>query len=132
MKVRDLTLDPVVEAEPEEAVADAADRMRFYEVGSLAVVDDGVLVGIITERDLARSVAERADPARYAVRAYMTPEPVTIDIDADVVEAGQLMLSVGVRHLPVMAGTHLAGMVSARDLLTIEIDKEVADLAHAS
>jgi CBS domain-containing protein len=121
MKVRELELAPVVATDPDESIADAADRMRFYEVGSLAVLEHGSLVAIITERDIAWLVADRSDPDRLSVRFYMTSEPVTIDADADVREAGALMLGIGVRHLPVMDGERLVGMVSVRDVLMAEL-----------
>lgn len=121
MKVRELELAPVVATDPDESIADAADRMRFYEVGSLAVLEQGSLVAIITERDVTRLVADRADPNRLAVRFYMTSEPVTIEVEADVREAGALMLGIGVRHLPVMDGERLVGMVSVRDVLMAEL-----------
>ena len=125
MKVRDLHAEPVEATSPGESLADAADRMRFYDIGALAVLERGEPVAIITERDLARAVADRVDPARTPVLSYMTPEPVTISADADVVEAGVLMMALGVRHLPVIDCGTIAGMVSIRDVLG-------AELAHAA
>jgi CBS domain-containing protein len=121
MKIRELELAPIVATDPDESIADAADRMRFYDVGSLVVLDEGSMVAIITERDITKLVAERADPNRLPVRFYMTSEPITIDADADVRDAGALMLGIDVRHLPVMDGDRLAGMVSVRDVLMAEL-----------
>lgn len=125
MKVRDLELEPVAATSAEESIADAADRMRFFDIGSLAVMDGDALVGILTERDLARAVADRSD-SELPVRAYMTSDPTTIGADADVVEAGALMLALGTRHLPVKESTRVIGMVSVRDLLLVEIRRETA------
>lgn len=121
MKVRELELQPVIGTDPDEPLADAADRMRFYEVGSLVVLEHGVMVAIITERDLARAVADRSDPDRTSVRFYMTSQPSTVRSDSEVHEAADLMLGLGVRHLPVMDGERIAGMISVRDLLSAEL-----------
>ena len=121
MKVRELQLEILRVADPTESLLDAAGRMRFFEIGSLAVLERGEHVAIITERDLARAVADGVDPDQTMVASYMTPGPVTISVDADIVEAGVLMMTIGVRHLPVTDGGMLIGMVSARDLLGAEL-----------
>lgn len=119
MKVRDLKMEPLIVADPDEPLAAVADRMRFHEVGSLAVMESGAFVGIITERDLARSMADRSDPERITVRVYMTVRPMVVSAHADIEEAMLLMDALGTRHLPVIDKGKLAGMISMRDLLRV-------------
>lgn len=119
MKVRDLHLQPVLAADPDESLAVVADRMRFFEVGSLIVLESGKPVGIITERDLARAVADRSDPDRITVRFYMTARPMIVSADADIREARLLMEAIGTRHLPVVDKGKLAGLISMRDLMRV-------------
>ncbi len=126
MEVRTLAKHEVVSAAPHDSLIDAASRMQFNEVGSLAVMDGDALIGIITERDVVRAVADGVDPATTAVVGYMTPEPVTIPEWADVTEAAATMLRVGARHLPVVDGGRVIGMVSARDLLELEAESGYA------
>ncbi|HEX6262038.1 MAG TPA: CBS domain-containing protein, partial [Actinomycetota bacterium] len=99
---------------------DAAGRMQYQEIGSLAVLEHGKLVGILTERDLARALADGVDPAETPVAAYMTEEPVTVTPEADAASVAATMLDLGVRHIPVVEGGQVIGMVSSRDLLSLE------------
>lgn len=120
MKVRALYRPEVLIAGSEESLMDVAGRMQYQEVGSLAVMEHGRLVGIITERDLTRALADGVDIAETRVEGYMTREPVTVSPETDAADVARTMLDLGVRHLPVMEEGRLVGMVSARDLLTLE------------
>jgi CBS domain-containing protein len=82
------------------------------------VLEDGALVGIFTERDVLRAFDQmHADPARVSPMSKgMTWDPLTIDPNATVGEAMDRMLDGGFRHLPVMDGGTLVGIVSMRDL----------------
>ena len=117
MKVRAACSSSVVSAEANEPLLEVASRMGFDEVGSVVVFEHGQFVGIITERDIVRAMADGADPDETAARDYMTEDPVIVDIDDDLERAIEEMVAMGVRHLPVMAGGHVVGMLSARDLL---------------
>jgi CBS domain-containing protein len=107
----------VVAAAGDEVLADAAARMHDHRVGSLAVLAGGELVGIFTERDLARAIAWGADPKVTRVAEYMTTEPVSVGLDTDVREVALAMLELECRHLPVVEAGAVVGMVSIRDLL---------------
>jgi CBS domain-containing protein len=120
MKVRALYRPEVVSADPDEALADAAGRMQYQEIGSLAVMEHGRLIGILTERDLARALADGIDAFETPVRSYMTEEPLTVTPETDAGKVAATMLEQGVRHLPVLEGGLVVGMVSARDLLSLE------------
>lgn len=122
MKVRALCRHEVTTADPNDSLADVASRMQYDEVGALAVFEDESLVGIVTERDLVRALADGVDPAETPVSAYMTADPVTIDEDAEAAEAATFMIRVGARHLPVVDAGRVVGMISARDLLDLEAE----------
>ena len=119
ISVRTMMSTPLVTVEPVAYLAQASRAMATAEAGSALVMDAGSLVGIFTERDIMRALADSAsaDTARVApVTAWMTPDPVTVSGDATVGEALDLMLSGGFRHLPVMDGDDVVGIVSMRDL----------------
>jgi CBS domain-containing protein len=102
---------------PEETLLTAAKRMRQYDVSALPVYRGRRLTGIVTERDIVSAIAEGADPATGWVADYMTQRPTTADPEEDVQVAARRMAELGVRHLPVVDGGHLVGVLSMRDLL---------------
>jgi CBS domain-containing protein len=101
----------------EATLAEAADRMVERGVDCLAVVDGRKLVGIITEHDVVVAVAESSDADDEIVTAWMSEAPDTFDPGVSVAEAIQWLMQTGYRHLPVMGGGELLGVVSIRDLL---------------
>ena len=100
-----------------EPLANAASRMRFNDVGCVPVIDNGRLEGILTERDLARAVADGIDPQTALVADYMSLEPIVVQADATVGEATRVMIDAGIRHLPVLEGGRMVGVMSMRDIL---------------
>ncbi len=102
---------------PDTSLFVAAESLIENGIGSLAVVDGRELAGIFTERDLVRATAEGIDPHEATVREWMTTAPDTIGPEVDVDEAAAWLLEMGYRHLPVMEGDELLGIVSIRDLL---------------
>ena len=108
-----------VVATHEEPLVAVAARMRFNDVGCAAVVDeDNVLVGIITERDVVRAVADGADIEKTPAHDYMTSDPTVAAPETEIREAARIMLDLGVRHLPVVTPDgRLIGLASVRDLL---------------
>jgi len=121
-KVRDvMTRDPVT-VRPDDTVWDAVVKMDELGIGALPVVDDeGRLVGIFTERDLLRRVvAKRRDPERTLIREVMTPDPVYATPDDTLEDAKRLMARVKSRHLPIVEGGRLVGIISIRDIEFVE------------
>lgn len=118
MDVLALYQAPVRWTGPDESLFEAADRMAFYEVGSLAVMEHGRLVGIITERDLVHAIDEEVNLYVTRVADYMSGEPVSISPEDDLADAIRVMVTLGVRHLPVIEHGAVVGMISVRDLLT--------------
>lgn len=102
---------------PEASLGDAAEVLVADGVGSLGVVSDRQLIGIITERDLIRAIAAGVDPENEVVSAWMADAPDTFSPDVEVEEAGRWLLEVGYRHMPVMEDGELLGIVSIRDIL---------------
>ncbi|AWB24501.1 CBS domain-containing protein [Methylobacterium currus] len=98
-------------------IASVCHRLRDYGVGALVVMEARRLVGIITERDIAvRVVAGHRDPLVTLVREVMTRDPQTIAAEASLADAHRLMIAGGFRHLPVLRGDHVVGVVSLRDI----------------
>jgi CBS domain-containing protein len=124
MDVNTIYRDEVFAITGPDTLEEAARRMRTNEVGSLVVMDDRRCVGIITERDLTRAIADGEDPRRSDVAGYMTIRPITVTPETGIREAAAEMLETEVRHLPVRVGGELIGMVSLRDLLDVVVDDE--------
>ncbi|GBD41114.1 Arabinose 5-phosphate isomerase KdsD [bacterium HR39] len=103
---------------PSAAVSEAARRMRERHVAALLVMEDGRLVGIVTERDIVyRVVAEERDARAVTVREIMTPDPVTARPDERAIDALDKMRAGHFRHLPVVGEDgRVIAVVSIRDL----------------
>jgi CBS domain-containing protein len=107
----------VVTVEPGDSARLAVLRMLEEGVGSVAVCDAGRLVGIFTERDVLGLAGEGTDLDGVRVGDVMTREPFTVDADVAVLDAARLMGEKRIRHLPVVQGEHLLGMIGIRDVL---------------
>jgi CBS domain-containing protein len=118
--VRDLMAHSVVTVDPRESLTGAAAQMRASRIGSLVVLADGEITGIITERDLMRAIADERDPGLTHVSQYMTPSPRIVEATRGAAQAATLMVRHGLRHLPVVEDGQLVGLLSARDLLALE------------
>jgi CBS domain-containing protein len=113
----------MVTAAPGETVAHAAYAMSSNGIGALVVVDDGKLVGFLSERDvLKRVVAEGLDPASTTVLEVATPQPITVEASTPVQDCSQLMREKDVRHLPVVHDGKPVGIISSRDLFGFVVE----------
>jgi CBS domain-containing protein len=121
MRIRELTRRTVVTADISESLSAAASRMRLADVSALPVTEAGRPVGILTERDLTRAVADAVNPATVGVASYMSLELTVADPDEDSQEVAARMLEQGIRHLPVQEAGEVVGMISMRDLLLLEV-----------
>ena len=99
---------------PEDTLGEVAEKMTALNVGSVVVKDFGTLIGILTERDLLKAMAARVHSSEARVRQFMTVDPVTAIPEMDCEEAEQLKLDRGFRHLPIVEGTDVVGVVSLR------------------
>jgi CBS domain-containing protein len=120
--VTEIMATTVLSVEPSTSLVDAAARMHERRVGAVVVVEAGRLVGILTERDVLRAVATRVVDG--SVGDAMTHGPETIGPEESASHAAALMIHGGFRHLPVVEGSDVVGMVSIRDLVRISIDDE--------
>ena len=102
-------------------VAEVAKSLLHGRFGSALVMEGAWLIGIFTERDVMRAAAAGADMSSSKVSEWMTADPVTVGPEMDSEEAADLMLSQGFRHLPVVEGKNVSGIVSLRDLLGTRI-----------
>jgi CBS domain-containing protein len=107
----------LVQVEPSATVREAARRMTEEGVGSVAVCDGSRLAGIFTERDVLRLAAAGADLDSTSVEDEMTRTLVTVSAEDDIVAAARLMGERQIRHLPVVQGENLLGVVGIRDVL---------------
>jgi CBS domain-containing protein len=121
MRVRELTQRKVVTADISESLSAAASRMRLADIGALPITEEGRPVGILTERDLTRAVADGVNPATVGVASYMSLELAVASPDEDSQEVAARMLELGIRHLPVQEAGEVVGIISMRDLLLLEV-----------
>lgn len=98
----------------------ARDFAREY-LGLLIVVEQERVVGVLSERDIVRSLGEGDDPTQTHVFDVMTEDVVTVDVDTAVADAVQRMLDNEIRHLVVTESGAPYGIVSARDLLRAQL-----------
>jgi len=117
MTVRELIGGEIAWIEPSGTLRDAARQMHESDIGALAVESDGVLHGIFTERDLTRAVASGAELDWALIEDWMTPYPDSFGPDMSVETAATWMLAAGYRHLPVVEGQEVIGMISMKDIL---------------
>ena len=109
----------------DQSVRDAARYMTDRRVGAVSVLDGTRLVGILSERDvMGRVVARQLDPDRTQVGEVMTKDLVVAQGDESHEEGLRRMKQAGCRHLPVVEGDRLVGMVSQRDLLQIDLSEK--------
>lgn len=116
MNVADLMTTNLCSVDPESTVGEAATLMGERHVGSVVVCDGDRLVGILTERDIVRALSSTHDAPMRPVIEWMTKDPSTVSPQTSVKEALRTMVDGGFRHLPVVDGEKVAGMVSIRDL----------------
>jgi CBS domain-containing protein len=104
-------------AAPEETLGEVAEKMSARGVGAVLVMDSGRLLGILTERDLLNAVASRVDATEARVREWMTEGPITASREMPIGQAASIMVTRGVRHLPIVDGEHTIGIVSLPDVV---------------
>jgi CBS domain-containing protein len=102
---------------PEDTLGEVAEKMTKQNVGAVVVKDHGRLIGILTERDMLRAMAARVHTSDARVRQFMTADPITASADMPLDDAAQVMLDHGFRHLPVVDGSNVIGVVSLRRVL---------------
>lgn len=110
---------------PETSTLDALRFMAEKNVGALLVLEDGLLVGIISERDFVYQIAqERACQFDLPVQDYMTTEVISVTPDQTIEDCMKLMTERHFRHLPVLQDGYLIGLISIGDVVKGIIDEQ--------
>jgi CBS domain-containing protein len=118
MQVRDGMSSVVLTIGPSHSLQEAAKLMADRNVGAAVVVDpDSPGPGIVTERDILRSVAVGQDPSRELVQDHLTDELISASPDWSLEQAADTMCEHGFRHLLVVDGGELRGVLSMRDIV---------------
>lgn len=121
----------VVTVSPASSVLEAAQLMNDRGIGAVLVTEGATLRGIFTERDLMRRVvAERLDPAWTAVSDVMTTTLTTATPQTAMDECAASMTSRRIRHLPVLEGDALVGVVTIGDILAFQLDDQATTIAQ--
>lgn len=116
---------PVAVVQDETTLPEVAEELAADEVGIVLVLSDGRLAGIVSERDVVAHVAAGADLSHLKAGDVMVTDIVTVESAATIMEAAQALCEGQVRHLPVLEGTRIAGVVSMRDLFTVLVDDAI-------
>lgn len=126
MQIFDLIKDQeTYRADVQQTVFDIAKAMVDRNIGAVPVLENGLLVGIFSERDLMkRVVVEGRDPQNTRVYEVMTEDPLTVQPNQDLETCMFLMRRHGFRHLPVCEGKQLLGLVSLRDLMLHDLSEK--------
>jgi CBS domain-containing protein len=124
-----MTSEDVLTISCTTTLGEAARLMRDRNVGAAVVLEDQRLAGIFTERDLLRAIADGRDPESGKVQDDMTADLVTLPPDHLPSEAARIMSERKFRHIPVVEGGRLVGIVSIRDLVSAGMQLQTAD-AH--
>ena len=131
MNIREVMTSEVKACEPSATVVEAAKLMAQEDVGPIPVVEDGRLVGIVTDRDIVvKGVAKGGDLSSTTVGDIASRDLVTISPDADMGEALDLMAENQVRRLPVVEGDRLVGIVAQADVARQGRDKKTGEVVE--
>ena len=120
MKVRDAMTEHVLTITPGRSLREAARFLTEHNVGAAVIMDpDQPGPGIVSERDLVRSLGAGEDPDAELVRDHLTGDAVFADADWDLEKAADTMARHGFRHLVVVDGGEVRGIISMRDIMHV-------------
>jgi CBS domain-containing protein len=138
VQIRDIMTANVAYVSPDASLEQAAQLMQKHNVGSIPVVDNDSLVGIVTDRDIVvRGVAHGKEAAKTPISDVMTSEVQSVTPDMTLVQAAQIMSEHQIRRLPVIEQDRLVGMVSLGDLATrgrydVEVSRTLGRVSEPS
>jgi predicted transcriptional regulator len=128
MKVRELMTSKPATVELNSTCGAAATLMKQEDCGSLPVVDNGRLVGIITDRDIViRCVAAGKDPKTLRVAEVMSADPITVKPDDDVARAEKVMAERQIRRVPVVEEGALVGIIVTAQIARSENERKTGE-----
>jgi CBS domain-containing protein len=113
---------------PSNTIAEVAQQMRLLNVGSIPLIQNERLIGVITDRDIVlRVVADGLDPHQERAELHMSRDLITIAPDATTEEASQIMARAQIRRLPVVKSGRLVGYLALGDLALQDRDRRVGE-----
>ncbi len=115
MRISDIMTEAAVTDRPDDSLEQAARKMWQQQTGSLLVLEGNELLGIVTERDILKAVAT-GTALDTAISDVMSKDLITVGPGTSLREAAGIMTEKWIRHLPVLEGGRLVGIVSQRDL----------------
>jgi len=128
-KVSEIMSHDIQTCTPLDNVFEVAVKMKEWDVGSIPIVENNQLLGMITDRDLVvKGIAEK-HPGSYQVTKVMSDSLFTISPEASVDEAAQLMANHQIRRLPVLEDGQIVGMISLGDLSLNQLTDQQAGAA---
>ena len=130
MFVKDLMAKKVISIEHDKTVLDACNKFKECKLGSLVVINSGVIVGIITERDvIERVVVSQKNPKKTKIEDIMSKNIITIHASARIEQAAELMRKHKIKKLPVILNNEFVGIITVTDLSNImpNFTKTLAD-----
>lgn len=110
----------VVVAKPIVTLREASKVMGEMNMGSLVVMEDDKIVGIITSTDILKAIGDGKDPDKTLVKDVMSKDVITIQADEDVSKAVEIMVQHKIKRLPVMMNDKLVGIITVSDIAIIE------------
>ncbi len=116
MRVSEIMTNAAVTDQSDDTLVEAARKMWKQQTGSLLVVDGEELVGIVTERDILKAVANGISLNETRISEVMSKDLMTVGPGTSLREAAKVMADKWIRHLPVLDGGKLVGVLSQRDL----------------
>ena len=121
----------IFSVKPDAPVLEAIKQMAEHRIGALLVLADGDLVGVVSERDYARKVIlQGKSSSQTAVSDIMSGNPVTVGPDTNVFDCMRLCTDSRIRHLPVVDGGKVVGVISIGDLVKAVIDAQAEQIEH--
>ncbi|SDK75617.1 CBS domain-containing protein [Actinopolyspora mzabensis] len=120
MQVAEAFRPGALTCETDDPLVDVARELLENSTGVLAVLDGNMIVGIISERDIARAVAHGTDTSTATAEMFATEHVETAKRDENTMTVARRMLDAGVRHLPVVQDSMVIGVISMRDVLAVE------------
>ena len=119
MKVSDLHPRSIIDISRDDSLREAARHLADDDIGVLAIFDATGPAGVLSERDLARAIADDADLDKTPVEDYMTDAPIRVAAESGLGDAIAKLNEFGVRHLLVDEEGDITGMISMRDILAL-------------
>lgn len=132
--VADSKHEGIQSVSPDDLVIDAVEKMQSRNIGAMVVLNgDGRVAGIFSERDLlTRVVGKGLDPGTTRVAEVMTPDPQSVEASMTVEQAMQVVTEQHVRHLPLMTGDRLEGLISSGDLMAWALTAQKVEIQGLS